>query len=106
MKENENVLNLPINSTKENMQNKKCDYKTLSIITVYSNKTPFLEDDSVEELYRYLYRNKLLAKSAEIEELSNLKINTVLKNVNKLSKLNNRMVNPVKTESGGNYLLY
>lgn len=77
MTEKEKILNLPINSTKENMQNKKCDYKTLSIITVYSNKTPFSEDDSVEELYRYLYRNKLLANSAEIEELSNLKINKI-----------------------------
>ena len=42
------VVMLPMSSKKCNMQNKKCDYKTLAIMTLYSNFTPIeMQDEKV-----------------------------------------------------------
>ena len=42
---NDKVVMLPMSSKKCNMQNKKCDYKTLAIMTLYSNFTPIEMQD-------------------------------------------------------------
>ena len=59
---NDKVVMLPMSSKKCNMQNKKCDYKTLAIMTLYSNFTPIeMQDEKgVYETYRFLYKNKII----------------------------------------------
>lgn len=95
-------IRFPINSKRENLQNKKIDYKTLAIMTLYSNVTPIemQEDQAAYELYRYLYENKLLKNMSEIEELSGNKKNTIMKNIKKLSRLKEGMVIATNTPNG------
>ena len=64
------MIKLPINSSKEYMQNKKCDYKILALLTLYSE----LNDD-----YRFLYYDDLIKDKniKNIEKISNLKIKTI-----------------------------
>lgn len=97
---NDKVTEFPIASSDEYLKDKAMDYKTLSLMTLYSNLNPPKLDQGVEEFYRYLYRNKLTENQAEIEQLSNAKINTILKNVKKLTKLENRAVTFGNTEHG------
>ena len=68
---NDKVVMLPMSSKKCNMQNKKCDYKTLAIMTLYSNFTPIeMQDEKgVYETYRFLYKNKIIKFTKEIEEI-------------------------------------
>ena len=95
-------LALPLNSEKENMQNKKCDYKTLAIMTLYSKMTPKeqQEKEEHEENYRYVYKNNIIEFTDEVEELSKNKIDTVIKNMRKLSKLEGNLVTAVKNQDG------
>ena len=95
-------LALPLNSEKENMQNKKCDYKTLAIMTLYSKMTPKeqQEKEEHEENYRYVYKNNIIEFTDEVEELSKNKIDTVIKNMRKLSKLEGNLVTAVKNKDG------
>lgn len=87
---------LPINTEKENIQNKRCDYKTLGIMTLYSNMKPIEKQDEegVYETNRYIYKNKIMLNKDEIEELSGVKIKTVCDNMRKLSKLEGNLVVP------------
>ena len=93
-------MKFPISSKKEYMQNKKIDYKALSITTLYSKMKPkeILNELGEDELYRYTYQNKLKENKVEIEELSNLKITTIIKNINKISKLENNLINSYRTD--------
>ena len=93
-------MKFPISSKKEYMQNKKIDYKALSITTLYSKMKPkeILNELGEDELYRYTYQNKLKENKVEIEELSNLKIATIIKNINKISKLENNLINSYRTD--------
>jgi hypothetical protein len=95
-------LTLPLNSEKENMQNKKCDYKTLAIMTLYSTMTPIKiqQEQGLDENYRYVYKNKVIEFTDEVEELSKNKIDTVVKNMRKLSKLEGNLVTAVKNKDG------
>lgn len=96
------ILKLPINSSKENMQNKKCNYKTLAIMTLYSNRTPneVSLDKGYEELYRYLYENKIRDNILEIEKLSHNKQDTIFRNIRKLAKLNNGLITVANSSNG------
>ena len=104
-KRNGEVITLPINSEKKNMKNKKCDYKTLAIMTYCSNMKPIEQQDEtgVYEKYRYVYKNKIIELTDEIEQLSNSKINTIVKNMRKLSQLEGNLVNAYKNEEGKIY---
>lgn len=95
-------MKFPISSKKEYMQDKKIDYKALSIATLYSKMKPkeILYELGEDELFRYTYQNKLKENKVEIEELSNLKIATMIKTINKLSKLDNNLINSCKTDLG------
>lgn len=107
-KKESKVINFPLSSSKDNMQNKKCDYKTLAIMTLYSNMTPIEEQDKtgVYERYRFLYRNRIIKFTEEIETLSNNKIKTVLNNIKKISDLeNNTLVNAATTKDGKIYYI-
>ena len=100
------VVKLPMNSHEKYMKDKKCDYKTLAIMTLYSNMTPIEEQDengSYEE-YRYLYKNKIIKFTEEIEGLSKNKINTILKNIRRLSQLDDgSLVSACKNAEGEIY---
>ena len=54
-------MKFPIGSKKEYMQDKKIDYKALSIATLYSKMKPkeILYELGEDELFRYTYQNKL-----------------------------------------------
>lgn len=97
---------LPISTDKEHMQNKKCDYKTLAIMTLYSNMVPKeMQDESgIYESSRYIYNNRVIKFTDEIEKLSGNKINTICKNMRKLSKLENNLV--VACRSKDNEIYY
>ena len=89
----ERVVKFPMSSSEVNMKDKKCDYKTLAIMTLYSYKNK-CED------HRYVYKNHILLNKEEIESLSNNKIDTVCKNIRKLCKLSNKLIEAKNTENG------
>lgn len=95
---------LPINTSKHNMQNKQCNYTTLAIMTLYSSYKQFEEDGS-ENKYRYLYRDKIIEFTNEIEAMSNNKMNTILKNIKKLSDLDGNLVSACKSKDGKIYYI-
>lgn len=99
MNMNNKDYSFPITSSKDNMMNKLLDYKTLSIMTIFSNKDNTI-NDGVEEMHRYLYKNKVLENIENIESLSKNKINTIMKNIRKLSKLDNNVVMATNTPNG------
>lgn len=104
IKENKTV-NFPMNSHKDFMQDKKVDYKTLAIMTLHSNFTDMEKqhETGVYENYRYIYKNKIIGLTEEIEALSKNKINTIIKNMRKLSQLNNGLVTACKNKNDDIY---
>lgn len=107
IKNSHKVVSFPMNSQKSNMKNKSCDYKTLAIMTLYSNMTPkdVLYNKGEDESYRYIYKNKIIKFTDEIEDLSGNKINTIIKNMRKLSQLESRLISACKNESGDIYYI-
>ena len=73
------VIKFPMSSDEVNMKNKKCDYKTLAIMTLHSNHTP-------SENHRYVYKKDILLNKEEIESLSKNQIDTICRNIKKLCK--------------------
>lgn len=94
----EKIIRFPISSSEVNMKDKKCDYKTLAIMTLYSSKNKY-------EDHRYIYKNHILLNKDEIESLSKNKINTVCRNIKKLCKLSNGLIEAKNTENGIVYLI-
>ena len=94
---------VPINSSKENMKDRKCDYKTLAIMSLYANFTSLEEqyEKGLDEQYIYLYRNKIIKFTNEIEKISKWKINTVLKNMRKITMLNSNLITSIIYEDYG-----
>lgn len=96
----------PITSSKTNLMNKKIDFKVLMLMTLLSNKQR--EDEFMasgeEELWRYVYRNKLIEHVELVESLSKSKIQSIIKIINKMSKLDCNVVNVRKTEQ--NEIIY
>ena len=96
MKEN---YSLPISTYEEYLKN--VDYLTYGIITYFSNRTrPDKDDNDSGDLFRWIYRNKLMEKQEEIEKLSKNKFNTVMKNVRKLAKMDNNLVVARNSDNG------
>lgn len=95
--------NVPMNSSKENMKNRNCDYKTLAIMSLYSKFTPIEKqvEDGVDEQYIYLYRNTILESKDEIEEISKWKIKTVLNNMRKITMINSNLITSMVYEDCG-----
>lgn len=90
----------PISSSKDNLKNKKVDYKVLMLLTLLSNKNT---DDEImetgeDEKWRYIYRNKLSYYQDLVEDLSNNKLNTIFKTIKKMEKLDCKVINVRKTE--------
>lgn len=84
----------PISTDQKNIKNKKCDYKTLAIMTLYSNRVPdeIQEQNAIYETSRFIYKNQIIKFTDEIEELSGNKVKTICDNMRKLSKLENNLV--------------
>ena len=98
--------NFPITSAKENLMNKKVDYKVLMLMTLLSNVQLHKEalETGNEERWRYLYRNKLKEYKDLVESLSQTKLNTVLRTIKKMEKLDCKVIAVRKTE--GNEIVY
>ena len=90
---------LPISTYEEYLKN--IDYMTYGIITYFSNRTK-ADEEGIDsgELFRWVYKNKLIEKQEEIEKLSKNKFNTVMRNVRKLSKMDNNLVVAKNSENG------
>ena len=95
-----NVIKFPMSSSEVNMKNKKCDYKTLAIMTYYSNYNSYDKED-----HRYVYKNDILLNKDEIEGWSKNKIDTVCRNIKKLCKLENNIIEAKNTDNGIVYLI-
>lgn len=83
--ETNKITKFPISTDEKNMQDKKCDYNLLVILTLLSKY-------KVGEDHRYIYKDDILLNKDKIENLSKRKINTIIKNVRKLSKLEGNAV--------------
>lgn len=92
------IIKFPMSSDEVNMKNKKCDYKTLAIMTLHSNHTP-------SENHRYVYKKDILLNKEEIESLSKNQIDTICRNIKKLCKLESKIVEAKSTENGIVYLI-
>lgn len=90
-------VRFPMNVYEGNIGDKHCNYKTLAIMTLYSNYNNDIEDGSQEQ-HRYVYKDKIIEFTDEIEELSQNKINTILRNIKKLSNLSGHLVIASKTQ--------
>ena len=84
-KDDNKIIKFPISTAEENIQDKKCDYKLLSALTLLSKYNN-------GEDHRYIYKDDIILNKNKIESLSKRKINTVIKNVRKLSKLEGNAV--------------
>lgn len=76
----DSVVKFPISTDEKNMKDKKCDYKLLITLTLLSSYTS-------GENHRYIYKDVIIGNKDKIENYSGKKVNTVIRNVRKLSKL-------------------
>lgn len=92
----EREIEFPMNT--EFTDSRNMDFKTLGLITLYSKfkgKTVCdLEGLDYEDIenHRYLYDNEINEQKIALESLSNNKIRTIKRNINKLSSCNNNVV--------------
>lgn len=84
-KDDNKIIKFPVSTDEKNMKNKKCDYKLLSTLTLLSKY-------NTGEDHRYIYKDDIILNKDKVEMLSGKKINTVIKNVRKLSKLEGNAV--------------
>jgi hypothetical protein len=97
--ENKKDYKLPISTYEEYLKN--IDYMTYGIITYFSKRTaPDKDGNDSGELFRWVYKNKLIENQEEIEKLSKNKFNTVMRNVRKLSKMDNNLVVAKNSDNG------
>ena len=75
----------PITTDEKNIQDKKCDYQLLFILTLLSRH-------SKGENHRYIFKDDIVINKELIEKYSKRKINTIIKNIRKLSKLEGNAV--------------
>ena len=84
-KDDNKIIKFPISSDEKYMRNKKYDYKTYCLMTLLSKHNK-------GENHRYLYEDDVLLNKDNIEELSKTKIETIKRNMKKISKLENNLV--------------
>lgn len=98
LQENNSITRLPINSSKENMRNKQCNYKALSIITLYSAS-------NYDKNTRYSYKTSLFEHKEEIENLSKMKLDTIFRHIKKICKFDNELIQPINVKDNIAYLM-
>lgn len=96
--ENNSITRLPINSSKQNMRNKQCNYKALSIITLYSAA-------NYDKNTRYSYKTSLFEHKEEIENLSKMKLDTIFRHIKKICKFDNDLIKPINAKDNIAYLM-
>lgn len=84
-KDDNKIIKFPISTDEKNMKNKKCDYKTYCLMTLLSKYTE-------GENHRYLYEDDIILNKNNVEELSKTKVETIKRNMKKISKLENNLV--------------
>lgn len=90
----------PISSSNDNLSNKKIDYKVLMLMTLLSNRKTEQDtcEDGKEELWRYLYRNKLIEYQGLVEETSKNKLKSIFKTIKKMENLDCNVIDVRKTD--------
>lgn len=104
-KKNGKPILLPINSEIENVKNKKVNKLNESILIYLSN---FQNEFDVEEYDqseydqdRYIYENRIIKNKELVEQYSKTKINTFIRNVRKLAKIEGGIIS-VEQHKGEN----
>lgn len=97
-KDGKKINYFPLSSFDEYM--KSIDYKTYAIITLFSKFCNGENQFGEYENSRYIYKNNIISNQEEIEKLSKNKINTVLKNIRKLAKMDNNLVVALNSPNG------
>lgn len=81
----DNIIRFPISTDEKNMKDKKCDYNTYGLMTLFSKYTK-------GEDHRYITEDDLILNQSKIEEYSKNKFDTVKRNIKKLAKLESSLV--------------
>lgn len=81
----DNIVRFPISTDEKNMKDKKCDYNTYGLMTLFSKYTK-------GEDHRYITEDDLILNQSKIEEYSKNKFDTVKRNIKKLAKLESSLV--------------
>lgn len=94
---------MPINSTIENVKNKKVNKLNESILIYFSNYQDLHEVEEYDgyDSDRYIYENKIIKNKDLVEQYSKTKINTFIRNVRKLSKIESGIIS-VEQHKGEN----
>ena len=93
-KKDENcVLRYPISSDEKYMKDKKLNYKLLGMLTLLSKHNP-------NENHRYIYHKDVLLNKDMFETLSKNKMDTIIRNIKKLTKIEGDLVVAKTTEQG------
>ena len=102
-KEDGTPILMPINSTIENVKNKKVNKLNESILIYFSNYQDLHEVEEYDgfDSDRYIYENKIIKNKDLVEQYSKTKINTFIRNVRKLSKLESGIIS-VEQHKGEN----
>lgn len=93
-KKNGKPILLPINSEKKNVGNKKVNKLNESILIFCSNYQDLHEVEEYDgfDNDRYIYENKIIKNKELIEGYSKTKINTFIRNVRKLAKVESGII--------------
>ena len=102
-KKNGTPILLPINSEVENVKNKKVNKLNESILVYLSNYQDLHEVEEYDgfDSDRYIYENKIIKNKDLVEQYSKTKINTFIRNVRKLSKIESGIIS-VEQHKGEN----
>lgn len=102
-KKNGKPILLPINSEKTNVGNKKVNKLNESILIYLSNYQDLHEVEEYDgyDADRYVYENKIIKNKELVEQYSKTKINTFIRNVRKLSKIESGIIS-VEQHKGEN----
>lgn len=114
-KKNGKPILLPMNSEKTNVGNKKVNKLNESILIYLSNYQDLHEVEEYDgyDADRYIYENKIIKNKELVEQYSKTKINTFIRNVRKLSKIESGIIsveqhkdeNVYRVDKGEKYVL-
>lgn len=96
---NETVYKTQMNTENNIIGDKKMDYKTFAIAMLYSKYNN-------QNVWHFLYEKTLDENQMEIEGLSKTKINTIKRNIKKLEKLDNHVIQRKIYDNEIVYLLF
>ena len=100
----EKVNRFPIVSKQEYMQDKKVNFLNYCILVYFSNYQGdynMKNFDGTFDIHRYIYEDKILKNKEAIEQYSKTKVQTFIKNLNKIASLSNGEIVSVRQTNDG-----